>query len=799
MNGPVIASVGALTFAADTATVRMDSLSIMLDDKRFTLQRPATIRVEPALVVVDTVMLTAGDDERMIMAATLPDSLPIAAKLVIESIPLSDVSTIVQSRIPFGGDLSGTLEMTGTRLLPRLAATATLNSVTAGDVKVAQVAMTAAYADKRLRAEARVVQSDTTVLTVDASYPIDLALVPRDRRVLDDTMRVRVLSPEVGLEILESFTTKVRDASGTFKINAELAGRTGAATLDGELAVNRGAVTLPDAGISLREINTSLLARNDTVRIDTLTMVSGPQLSNRFSGSGWIARPFNADSVSFDLTMSAREFHAIGNRRLADLFITADVAWRGTDQASSATGVVVVDRGTIALPETSDKELFSIEDWRELGIDSALVGRLGLLPRPATRFVRGLSAENVRVVMGNDVWLRSQDADIKLTGAVNLTVARAETFSEDQLALTGDLQTERGTYRLNVSPLQRTFQVQSGLLRFNGDPGFNPALDIRAVYTSRSINATYGGRNDVRVGVRITGTLANPALDLYAADSLLGLSQSDLLSYVLFDQPSFSVGSGTSSAMALLLGTFTSFASSYAARYASGLVDFVQLQTSGQGATQLGDIFSIGGAQLAIGKQMSDRLFISLTSGLCQFLPSSTTASPSLLSSIGVKLEYQFGRTSQSGVAAAYEPSFDKLVCGLGERGFSTSKKQVGLDFFQDLAPLIQRILLVVNPRSRRGLRHRAAVLRAFSEANVDVSEVVTSHPGHARDVLDARTESWDAVFVLGGDGTVMEVAGALAYSGIPIGVLPGGTGNLVPECSCSVQRGQRRARAAGG
>ena len=85
-----------------------------------------------------------------------------------------------------------------------------------------------------------------------------------------------------------------------------------------------------------------------------------------------------------------------------------------------------------------------------------------------------------------------------------------------------------------------------------------------------------------------------------------------------------------------------------------------------------------------------------------------------------------------------------------------------------------------MNPRSRRGLRHRAAVLRAFSGANVDASEVVTSHPGHARDVLDARTESWDAVFVLGGDGTVMEVAGALAHSGIPIGVLPGGTGNLV-------------------
>lgn len=682
LNGPVISSVGALTFEGDTATVRVDSLSLMLEDKRYTLQRPSSVRVEPSLVVVDTVVLSAGDDQRITFAANFPDSLPIAARLVLQTIPLSDFSTIAQTRVPLGGDLSGTLEMAGTRAMPTLIASATLNSVTAGDVKVAQVAMTSSYANRRLIAEGRVVQADTTVLTVDVNYPIDLALLPLDKRVMDDTMRVRVQSPDVNLEILESFTTKVRQAAGTFKVNMELAGPVGRALLNGELAVNRGLVMLPDVGITLREINTNLIARNDTVRIDTLAMVSGPELSDRFTASGWIARPFNADSVSFDLRMLAQEFHVIGDRRLADLYITANVAWAGTDQASSATGTVLVDRGTIALPETSDKELFSVEDWRELGIDSALVGSLGLLPTPATRFVRGLSAENVTVVMGPDVWLQSQDAAIKLTGSVNLTVARADRFSEDQLALTGDLQTERGTYRLNVSPLQRTFQVQSGLLRFNGDPGFNPALDIRAVYTSRSINATYGGRNDVRVGVRITGTLANPSLDLYAADSLLGLSQSDLLSYVLFDQPSFSVGSGTSSAMALLLGTFTSFASSYAARYASGLVDFVQLQSSAQGA-QLGDIFSIGGTQLAIGKQMTDRLFISLTSGLCQFLPSQTAASPSLLSTIGIKLEYQLGRSARSGVAAAYEPSFDKLVCGVGERGFSTSKKQVGLDFFR--------------------------------------------------------------------------------------------------------------------
>ena len=92
----------------------------------------------------------------------------------------------------------------------------------------------------------------------------------------------------------------------------------------------------------------------------------------------------------------------------------------------------------------------------------------------------------------------------------------------------------------------------------------------------------------------------------------------------------------------------------------------------------------------------------------------------------------------------------------------------------------LQRVLLVVNPGSRRGMRHREAVLRTFADAGIDVHEVITSHPGHAREVLTAESRDWDAVFVLGGDGAVMEVVGALAYSGTPVGVLPGGTGNLV-------------------
>ena len=92
----------------------------------------------------------------------------------------------------------------------------------------------------------------------------------------------------------------------------------------------------------------------------------------------------------------------------------------------------------------------------------------------------------------------------------------------------------------------------------------------------------------------------------------------------------------------------------------------------------------------------------------------------------------------------------------------------------------IRRVLLVVNPASRRGGRFRDAALDAFARAGVAVDVFLTEQPGHGGETARARHEAYDAVFTLGGDGTAMEVVGALANTGRPVGILPGGTGNLL-------------------
>jgi diacylglycerol kinase (ATP) len=94
----------------------------------------------------------------------------------------------------------------------------------------------------------------------------------------------------------------------------------------------------------------------------------------------------------------------------------------------------------------------------------------------------------------------------------------------------------------------------------------------------------------------------------------------------------------------------------------------------------------------------------------------------------------------------------------------------------------MRRAALIYNPRSGRQ-RHAqmlADLLAVLRAAAFDVEPVPTQFPGQATDLARERSLEAEVVFSYGGDGTAREVAAGLLGSTAALGVLPGGTANLL-------------------
>lgn len=89
--------------------------------------------------------------------------------------------------------------------------------------------------------------------------------------------------------------------------------------------------------------------------------------------------------------------------------------------------------------------------------------------------------------------------------------------------------------------------------------------------------------------------------------------------------------------------------------------------------------------------------------------------------------------------------------------------------------------MLIVNPIAGQGSPDLRLLNRTFQDAGYDWSMAVTNRFGDgARIAREAVHAGASKVVVYGGDGTVMDCAAGLENSGVPLGILPGGTGNVL-------------------
>ena len=687
-NGPALLVHGDGTLFGDTTTVRLDTVSLAVRDHRLALERPTTIVVRPDGVTLDSIRIRDQSAGIVTVAGALPVTAPVSLSIRADSVELGDLGELIQANVPFGGLATLNVNVTGVRSNPRIVIDGSLDQPRFGDVRLDHATFGGSYASRRMESRAELFRRGKSVLALNASIPIDLQLASVPKRMLSDSLRGKIRSDSVELAILETVSPSVVNASGTFAANLDIGGVWPRPTLTGNLTIGGGALGLaPLGGVRLTDLNANLTFAGDSVQIDRFTVVTREERVGSMTLGGYVSLA-DRENPHFDLTLGARNFHIIERPRIAHLDMSSNLRLTGSYDRSTLTGQVTVDRGTIYIPDLFEKQVISLDspDLYNI-IDTTLTATRPLLPTAPPALVRNLSVENVQVRMGNDVWLRSAEANINLGGAVGVTRGRSTTSERafDQLALEGTLTTNRGTYRLNLGIVQPKFVVETGTVQFQGDPDFNAVLNINATNTVHRLSTSTSAEQDIRIRVHIGGTLVRPQLALSSADSLLNISQTDLVSYLLTGAPSFNVTN--QSATASLLRSLGSYLGDQLRGF--GLFDVVDIELGRQGFAPGQGVASslFTGARLGVGRQLGDRTFVSANTGLCQVGSllggngSSSNINP--LESIGVKLDYRLNENL--GLSAGYEPSTTTLLCttNISARRFAPTPSQWGLDIFR--------------------------------------------------------------------------------------------------------------------
>lgn len=643
-------------YARDSAVVvRFDSLAVLLATNVWFLDKGATVTVDDsAITLAHLVLATPSGASRLALDGTIPRVGPGHLTGQIEGLGLADLWALAQHDVAgVSGRLSGTLDLSGTARSPVIDASLAMRDGVFGDFHAPYLEGHFSYGNRKLGGAVGLWRSGQQILNVNISLPVDLALRGARVRELPGPISVRATANAVDLSVVDAFSSLIRNAGGRLSADVGITGTWDNPQLTGTLSVADGAATFPSLGVRHQNLNGELTLSGDTIRVRRLSVQSngGTARVTGYVELAGLTKPI------LHLDIGTHDFKAIDVRNFLTLTASGDVHLQGPMYHATLTGAGTITHGTLYFADIIQKDVINLEDTLYAGIvDTALIRQQGLGPKFQSRFLDSLRIDSLNLTMGSDVWMRSDEADIQLSGP--LTIGKIA----KQYRLDGTLTTPRGTYRLPLGPtITKEFTVTRGEVRYFGTPDLNASLDIDARHTLR----TQRGET-IAIFVHVGGTINAPTLTL-SSDQRPPLSETEIISYLLFGAPSVQAAGGSG----VVGNTARQMVASAAAKITGALGSSL--------ISDLGvplDIFEVRpeigargyeGTEIALGRQLGDRWFLTLSPRLC-------TQQQWTYKNLGASLEFQM--TKHWRISASADP----LKCEpLGGQATSVGY-QLGLD-----------------------------------------------------------------------------------------------------------------------
>jgi hypothetical protein len=325
---------------------------------------------------------------------------------------------------------------------------------------------------------------------------------------------------------------------GTISGSVDVGGTSRSLAPEGQLTVDGGGAFLGGVGVRHEEVGGTLDWFPDgRVQVD---------MSARALGTAAVEGTVSLTTAldpEFDLAIRFDDFQAL-DRRDATGRVSGDLRLEGSFSRPVVSGDLFLDGGTLFYEEFQRAaEVADLFFERSASVaDLSAVDTTALAFRPfivgANPFLQNIRMENTTLTARRDNWIRSEEMNIELEGDLDLLYDR----QTQDLALVGALQAVRGSLAFGPRGLRKEFQVDGGTLRFLGTPGINPDLDLTA---SEPVRTPEGDR--LTIIATVTGTLIAPRVALSSEET--GFSENELLSYLWFGRPTYTLTSDQNAAL----------------------------------------------------------------------------------------------------------------------------------------------------------------------------------------------------------------------------------------------------------
>ncbi len=635
----------------DTKVAMFDSLVFALPAHRYRLEETFAVTLSDSAPAVSPVTIRAEDGSALIqVAGRVPGSSPGSLVVRVLGLDLHDAYGLLQrDTTGVAGELGLDVRVGGTAEMPTLRGTATLDGGRVGDFHAPFLQGVVDYANRRLETDFLLWRTGENVLDVGATLPLDLALRGAEKRQVEGPLSVHARGDSVDLAILEALTPGVRQVSGILSTGVNVSGTWEQPRLNGAVEIRDGAMTVPGLGVRFSRVQGRGTFQGDSLVLDNVALTGG----DGTLGIDGSVKLENLARPVLNLGFRANDFRAIDVSRFLTLDATGGLQLQGPFFQARLSGNLNANSGVLYFADLVSKRIIDLEDPTIADlVDTTLIRREDLGGKFQNRFLDSLTITNLGVEMGTDVWLRSAEANIQLTGQVQLSKNR------QSYAPSGTLEAVRGNYTLKIGPVARDFTVERGTVRYFGD--LNAALDIRATHLVRAVRG-----EEVPVIAVITGTLYAPKITLESTFNP-PISQTDLVSYVVTGYPANEAARlGLGNVVETSLSYFSSELERALIQDMGIPIDLLEIRpgvSRGSGSTL---------TQVAAGWQLGSKTFLRFNAGFC---PENLGQFSSR--NLGASLEFRFSKEWR--LQTSVEPSLQSCRQDFGIT--TTNPYQVGAD-----------------------------------------------------------------------------------------------------------------------